>query len=107
LDKPRVLVLNFRALALAETIGKFNIFRLKVSDIGMNEFRALGYAGLLKYDPKLTIEQYDDLIDSEDRLNAIMKAVLKAMDISFASSKQAGEEENPQTPASPVLGQTS
>ena len=105
--KPRILVLNFRALAQAEIIGKFNIFTLKSSDIGMNEFRALGYAGLLKHDPRLTIEQFDELIDSEEALNAIMRAVLAAMGGAFGVSKKLDEAENPQTPVKAAPGQNS
>jgi hypothetical protein len=105
--KTRILVLNFRALAQAETIGKFNIFALKSNDIGMNEFRALGYAGLLKHDPRLTLEQFDELIDSEEALKDLMAAVLAAMGGSFGVSKKLDEAANPQTPAKAAPGHSS
>jgi hypothetical protein len=110
LDKKYIMVLNFKALAIAETIGGFKVFGLTRGDIGVNEFRALGYAGLLKYSPKLTLDKFDELIDTIDRFNGLQKAVLEAMKGSFGqneSAKAEGGEENPQTPASPTPGQGS
>jgi hypothetical protein len=108
LDKPRIMVINFKAMAQAETIGNFKMFGLNVSDIGVNEFRALGYAGLLKHNPRLTLDQFDDLIDTQERFMALQHAVLAAIARAFPEAKPADDTENPQTPAaSPAPGQAS
>lgn len=106
LDKPRVMVLNFKAMAKAETIGNFRVFGLNMNTIGVNEFRALGYAGLLKYDPRLTLDQFDEMIDTQQRFLDLQTAVLAAIKMSFGQGESA-EDKNPQTPASPVPGQPS
>lgn len=102
LDRPRVMVLNFKALAAAEKVGGFTMFNLYKRNIGVHEFRALGYAGLLKDDPKLTLEQFDELIVTEQNFTDLMKAVTEALELSF--QKDGSPNADPQTPVANLDG---
>lgn len=86
LDRPRHLLLNLKALALAERELATLLDRKKVSlikvfqsgEVGVSDLVCLVWAGLLHEDPTLTLDQAMALLGASD-LESIATKLMEAM----------------------------
>lgn len=93
LDKPRSLCYDLNALiALEEIDGTVNEVMEKLQKGSLKAVRSLLWAGLLREDPDITMQQVGAMIDMNS-LPIIAEAITKAVEGAMPEQKELTEEE--------------
>lgn len=110
LDRPRVMRIGLTAMARAETALGGPIQEVfKADRVGANQILVVLWAGLLRDDPNLKVEDVEDLVwqadgaTFADKWNGVVKKVLEAMELVglFGKAEKSADEGNPQTVPGP------
>ncbi len=93
------LVFTLNALATAESLTKLNLLQaLNITDMSVSSLRGLLYATLLKFHPKMTIEQAGDLLQRVG-IKPALEAVFAAWSASQPDTDPNVEPEEKSEPA--------
>lgn len=75
-DEEYTLAYDFNAIAKAEELTGLNLFTsFSFQQLSVTKFRAMLFASLLKYQPKITVEQVGSLITAQNLAEITIKMV--------------------------------